>query len=94
MAMSISVAGRWPDFELHLGDRRLDIWQELRVVLEQFDIVALAMINLKHHRGPTAEGPSALDVTVAVRGNIYSESFFKKIFPARGRRRHARNASS
>ena len=94
MSMSITLVARCPDLELQLGNCRLDIWQQLRVIQKQADIVTFAMIHLKHHRGPAAEGPSIQDVTVTVHGINYSEGFFEKIFPTRGRRRHARSVSS
>ena len=82
--MSITPVGRCPDLELQLGNCRLDIGQQLRVIQKQVDIVTFAMIHLKHRRGPAAEGPSIQDVTVAVHGSNYSEGFFEKIFPAGG----------
>ncbi len=94
MSMSITLVARCPDPELQLGNCGLDIWQQLRVIQKQVDIVTFAMIHLKHHRGPAAEGPSMRDVTAAVHGSNYSEGFFEKIFPAGGRRRHARSVSS
>ena len=94
MSMSITLVARCPDLELQLGNCRLDIWQELRVIQKQVDIVTFAMLHLKRHRGPAAEGPSIQDVTVAVYGSNYSEGFFEKIFLAGGRRRHARSVIS
>ncbi|MXX89969.1 MAG: hypothetical protein F4213_22340 [Boseongicola sp. SB0677_bin_26] len=52
----------------------------------------LAVIELKHHRLPTAEGPSIENAVLAFHGINCSEGFAKKIFPAGGRRRHARRA--
>ena len=92
MSSSIAVVSRVPDLELHLGDDRLNIWQKLRVIQKQVDIVAVAMIELQHQRRSAAEGPVPKDVAIAVYDRYYPESLAKKILPARGWRRHAKSA--
>ena len=59
------VVGR-PDLELEVAQLGIEKGEKLRIVDEDVDVVAFAMIDPKHHGGAAAECPRTVNEPLAV----------------------------